>query len=189
VTFQFARADLAHGLRDRPLAFVAGVQVRQCGAGRGVAHALHQLAQPGARACRQHVPGMTQIMKVDQRQLSRPERREPDPLPEVGVPQRRTLRAREDQPVSIYAACAPDVLPDDRHDHCRYDDHALASIGLGWRETEPTATQLDQLPRNADRLRGQVNVGVTKCCQLTPAQAAENCEQLTGRLIPWVFGG
>jgi hypothetical protein len=95
-----------------------------------VAHALHQLAQPGTCTRRQHVPGVAQIVKVDQRQLSSPERREPDPLP------------------IVYAARAPDVLSDDRHDRCRDDNHALASVGLRWREAEPAATQLDQLPRD-----------------------------------------
>lgn len=57
---------------------------------------------------------MTQIVKVDQRQASRTERRNPDPLPEVRVPQGRALRAGEDQPLIIYVAYALDVLTDDR---------------------------------------------------------------------------
>jgi hypothetical protein len=59
-------------------------QRRPCG---GVTHSLHQLTQPGARACRQHVPGMPQVMKVDQWQPSGPESWEPEPLPEIRVPQ------------------------------------------------------------------------------------------------------
>jgi hypothetical protein len=116
---------------------------------------------PATGFCK-HVPGMTQVVKVDQRQASRPKRWKPDPLPEVPVPQRRSLRAREDQPVIVRITLAADVLPDHRHDRSRYDDQASASIRLGRSDAEPAAAKLDQLPSYLDRLRGQVNLAAAQ---------------------------
>ena len=68
------------------------------------------------------------------------------------MPQRRALRASKDQLVIIYVH-ALDVLTDDRHDHCRYNDHTFARIGLGRRKPESAAGQLGQLPRDTDCMR------------------------------------
>jgi len=93
------------------------------------------------------------------------------------VPQRRSLRAREDQPVIVGVAQAADVLPDHRHDRSRYDDQASASVRLGRGDAEPAAAQFDQLPSHLHRLRGQVNIASAQRRELTPAETAENGEQ------------
>jgi hypothetical protein len=47
-------------------------------------------------------------------------------LPKVRVTQGAAPRTGEDQLVTIYVTHALDMLTDDRHDRCRYDDHAFA---------------------------------------------------------------
>jgi len=46
------------------LAGIAAVQINQRGTGRGVPHSVHQFPQRGTGFSGKHVPGMTQVMKV-----------------------------------------------------------------------------------------------------------------------------
>lgn len=74
VVLHLTGRELAEGLRDRPLAFIAGVQVGQSRTGGGVAHPVQQ---PGTRARGEHVPGVAQVVRVDCREPGGLESREP----------------------------------------------------------------------------------------------------------------
>jgi|SRR5712691_3830133 len=52
------QVSLVGQVGDRALAIVGGVQVDECGPGRRVAHAFHQLAKVRARIGRERVPSM-----------------------------------------------------------------------------------------------------------------------------------
>lgn len=72
-------------------------------------------------------------------------------MPKVRVTQGAAPRTGEDQLVTIYVTHALDMLTDDRHDRCRYDDHAFARTRFRWSEAEPAAAAGSGLGRPARR--------------------------------------
>jgi len=140
------------------LPFVGGVLVDQCRAGRGVAHPVHQLPKARARVRRELVPGMTKIMKVDQRQARCAKRREPDTGPEAAMWQRPPGRGGEDQALVTRRREGDRVLAQCGHHRIRNDNDPFACLRLGRPEGESPAAHLDELADDADRPGLQVHV-------------------------------
>ena len=75
------------------------MQVDQRGPAAGVTHALHQLAEVGARLGDQVVAGVPEVVEVDALEVGSSDRRDPDPVPESGVTEQFAFRAGEEQAV------------------------------------------------------------------------------------------
>ena len=96
-----------------------------------MAHALHQFAQVGPGVGHEEIPRVAQVVEVDAEQAGSGQRGQPNPTTEVTMPHRPAAGAGKDQGVCVERGVAGQVRADVGQNHRRYDDCALARIGLG----------------------------------------------------------
>jgi hypothetical protein len=119
---------------------------------------------------------MAKIVKVDIRQASSSQRREPHPAAEVGVPQRAPAWARKQQAVNVRTGKSRKVPGKIGHDEIRKHNSPLPG-GLRRPEGVSAARCLGQLPKDAHAARFQVDIAAAERSQLSPPEAAENREK------------
>lgn len=136
-------------------------------------HPVHQLSQRRPSSSREGISGVAKIMKVKILQADRAGRWPPYPGTEVPVTQRHAPHAGENQALVALLRKAAHMPLENRNDHLRDGDRALACLRFGRPERKAISARLGQLPNHPDSPCLQVDVASPECGQLSPAQASE----------------
>jgi hypothetical protein len=125
------------------------VEIDQCGATAGMAHAVHQLAEAGARFGDEVVASVPEIVEVDTCHLGRGDRGDPDPVAEDGVAEQLSFRTGEQQAVLPGQSMFGEVVLDDGNHRCGDDDDAPTGRGFRRCEERRLAIDFSELPGDA----------------------------------------